>query len=32
MKPIEVTDKYYAKYNEDPSNEKNPKVCDNVRI
>ena len=34
MKPIEVTDNYYAKYNEDPSNEKNPKfkVCDNVRI
>ena len=34
IKPIEVTDDYYAKYNEDPSNEINPKfkVGDNVRI
>ena len=34
MKPIEVTDNYYAEYNEDPSNKKNPKfkVGDNVRI
>ena len=34
MKPIEVTNDYYAKYNEDPSNKKNPKfkVGDNVRI
>ena len=34
MKPIEVTDDYYAEYNEDPSNKKNPKfkVGDNVRI
>ena len=39
MKPIEVTDDYYAKYNritfnEDPSNKKIPKfkVGDNVRI
>ena len=34
IKPIEVTGDYYAKYNEDPSNKKNPKfkVGDNVRI
>ena len=34
MKPIEVTDDYYAKYNEDPSNRKDPKfkVGDSVRI
>ena len=34
IKPIEVTDDYYAKYNEDPSNKKNPKfkVGDNGRI
>ena len=34
MKPIEVTDNYYAEYNEDPSNKKNPKfeVSDHVRI
>ena len=34
MKPIEVTDNYYAEYNEDPSNKKNPKfkVGDHVRI
>ena len=34
MKPIEVMDDYYAEYNEDPSNKKNPKfkVGDNVRI
>ena len=38
MKPIEVTDDYYAEYNEIPmelhSNKKNPKleVGDNVRI
>ena len=34
MKPIEVTGDYYAEYNEDPSNKKNPKfkVGDNVRI
>ena len=34
MKPIEVTDNYYAEYNEDPSNKKDPKfkVGDNVRI
>ena len=34
MKPIEVTDDYYAEYNEDPSNKKDPKfkVGDNVRI
>ena len=34
IKPIEVTDDYYAEYNEDPSNKKNPKfkVGDNVRI
>ena len=34
IKPIEVTDDYYAEYNEDPSNKKNPKfkVRDNVRI
>ena len=33
MKPIQVTDDYYAEYNEDPSNEKDPKfkVGDNVR-
>ena len=33
MKPIEVTDNYYAEYNED-SNKKNPKfkVGDHVRI
>ena len=34
IKPIEVTDNYYAEYNEDPSTKKNPKfkVGDNVRI
>ena len=34
IKPIEVTDNYYAEYNEDPSNKKTPKfkVGDNVRI
>ena len=34
MKPIEVTDDYYAEYNEDPSNKKDPKFKfgDNVRI
>ena len=34
MKPIEVTGDYYAEYNEDPSNKKNPKfkLGDNVRI
>ena len=34
MKPIEVTDDYYAEYNEDPSNKKDPKfkVGDHVRI
>ena len=34
MKPIEVTSDYYAEYNEDPSNKKDPKfkVGDNVRI
>ena len=34
MKPIEVTDNYYAEYNEDPSNKRNPKfkVGVNVRI
>ena len=34
MKPIEVTNDYYAEYNEDPSNKKDPKfkVGDNVRI
>ena len=34
MKPIEVTDDYYAKYNEDPSNKKDPKYKfgDSVRI
>ena len=34
MKPIEVTDDYYAEYNEDPSNKKNSKfkVGDNVRL
>ena len=34
MKPIEVTDDYYAEYNEDLSNKKNLKfkVGDNVRI
>ena len=34
IKPIEVTDDYYAKYNEDPSNKEDPKfkVSDNVRI
>ena len=33
MKPIEVTDNYYAEYNEDPSNKKDPKfkVGENVR-
>ena len=33
MKPIEVTDDYYAEYNE-IANKKNPKFkfCDNVRI
>ena len=34
MKPIEVTNDYYAEYNVDPSNKKDPKfkVGDNVRI
>ena len=34
IKPIEVTDDYYAEYNEDPSNKKDPKfkVGDHVRI
>ena len=34
MKPIEVTGDYYAEYNEDPSNKKDPKfkVGDSVRI
>ena len=34
MKPIEVMEDYYAEYNEDPSNKKDPnlKVGDNVRI
>ena len=34
MKPIEVTDDYYAEYNEDLSNKKNSKfkVGDNVKI
>ena len=34
IKPIEVTNDYYAEYNENPSNKKNPKfkVGDNVRI
>ena len=34
MKPIEVKEDYYAEYNEDPSNKKEPKfkVGDNVRI
>ena len=34
IKPIEVTGDYYAEYNEDLSNKKNPKfkVGDNVRI
>ena len=34
INPIEVTDDYYAEYNEDPSNKKNPqsKIGDNVRI
>ena len=34
MKPIEVTGDYFAEYNEDPSNKKNPKfkVGDNGRI
>ena len=34
MKAIEVTDDYYAKYNEDPSNKKDPKFKsgENVRI
>ena len=34
MKPTEVTDNYYAEYNEDPSNKKDPKfkVGDSVRI
>ena len=34
MKPIEVTSDYHAKYNEDPSNKKDPKftVADTVRI
>ena len=34
MKPIEVTDDYYAEYNEHPPNKKSPKfkVGDNVRI
>ena len=33
-KPIEVTNNYYAEYNEDLSNKKDPKfkVGDNVRI
>ena len=34
MKSIEVTDNYYAEYNKDPSNKKDPKfqVGGNVRI
>ena len=34
IKPIKVTDDYYAEYNEDSSNKKNPKFKfgDNVRI
>ena len=34
IKPIEVTNDYYAEYNEDPSNKNDPKfkVGDNVRI
>ena len=34
IKPIEVSDNYYAKYNEDPSNKKDPnfKVGDHVKI
>ena len=34
VKPIEVTNDYYAEYNDDPSNKKNPKfkVGDIVRI
>ena len=34
MKPIEITGNYYAEYNEDPSNKKDPKlkVGYNVRI
>ena len=34
MKPTEVTDNYYAEYNEDPSNKKNAKfkVDDHVRM
>ena len=34
IKPSKVTDDYYAKYNENPSNKKDPefKVGDNVRI
>ena len=34
IKPIQVTDNYYAEYNEDPSNNKNPKfkLGDNDRI
>ena len=34
IKPIEVTDNYYAEYNEDPLNKKDPKfkVGDNVGI
>ena len=34
IKPIEVADHYYAEYNEDPSNKKDPKfkVGDHVRI
>ena len=34
MKPCEVTGDYYAEYNEDPSNKKDPKfkVGDNARI
>ena len=34
IKPIEVTGDYYAEYNEDPSNKKDPKskVGDNGRV
>ena len=34
MKPIKVMGDYYAEYNEDPSNRKDPKfkIGDNVRI
>ena len=34
IKPVEATNDYYAEYNEDPSNKKDPKftVGENVRI